>query len=306
MSNDKYILDRICLLYEIFTKAETTDGQFQNFIESEDLIISMLKCPDLASIDRVAFNSLLCQQKTTEKLPQEVGLTCLQVPPFKSTPISKYVDRIMARNKKRNWGFTPTEAKSLALKLVNHKAPLEPTGVNIWLGGNFDFNFEEAVSWISDELDLLTPSPEDGMGYIFEDNLYGEIIESYCNIVQPADKRKLNVTQIDFAPFWEQNGGIFPNLIRDKKENWPGLELLWYFALNPHVLIAIGKKFHVIFLLGVTKQSNNAGSANKSLIYIRFDKDSATKKIVASINSDDSASSRWSNATTADFCSKLE
>src|SRR5258708_36411843 len=75
------------------------------------------------------------------------------------TPVSQYADRVLARCEQRGWEF---ESKArdpimrLALKhtvLREHAGPLQPTGVQMWLGRDLAYNWAGGLALLKDELE---------------------------------------------------------------------------------------------------------------------------------------------------------
>ena len=148
------------------------------------------------------------------------------------TPVNQYADRILARSKLRGWGFDgergdPTMRLAMnRVDLREHAGPLEPTGVMLWLGRDLAYNWAEALAWLKDELEAAN------LDLTWYNYLENAAIAFYEGSEQEGNPNA-GLVGLDFHTFWDRQNGVVPREVRPKRPNWPGLEVVWFLALNP-------------------------------------------------------------------------
>lgn len=163
------------------------------------------------------------------------------------TPASQYVQLIMARSKLRQWGFTQDDADRLATALKDHRGVSNLTAVNIWLGHRLDYNWREAMLWLTDEMNKL----DCGFQIYF-----GKGKLSFLPGSERRGSRKLDAVNLDLSDFREVGESISPRELRSVGKTWPGLEIAWFLAMNPRALAVMdGKKAPCIFAPGLNHNS---------------------------------------------------
>lgn len=239
--------------------SEYPQGRIRDLLDNSYLFKALLNCPDLSKVDKKAFSAFLA---ATQPKPQ---LSILL------TPVSEYVDRIMARSELRGWGFTQTDAKELAAKLHDHYGPLTPTGVSIWLGNNLEFNWTEMIAWIKDEVE--------DVGFTFEERFSPDYQLSFYPGSEQSGNRKLGVVDLDLSTFWDPTDGVVSKYVRLKRpeSKWPGLEVPLFLALNPQVYVAMdGKTIPYMLAAGLVVYDDSLPGFNRHdrMVYVGGDWDS--------------------------------
>ncbi len=193
---------------------EPTVEQVQNLLGNGDLIQRMLDA-DLSQVDRGAFATLLTPA----------------APDIPWTPVSQYVERIMARSRLRGWGFTKKQSAALAANLTDHAGRLRPTGVTIRLGKGLEHDRAEAIAWLEDEAKAC--------GFAFEDYTGPGRTSFYVGSEQSEqeDTKCLGPVGLDLETYWDPTDGVVPSEVRRLQRFWPGLEVAWLLALNPQVYV---------------------------------------------------------------------
>lgn len=207
------------------TKLNETLGKppaevFQYLIANGDLVKMLQDAgPRLSQVDRSAFGALLTPA------PASINWT----------PVSEYVEKIAARSKLRGWGLTKGVIESLASSLVgkDHAGPLNPLGVQLWLGHDLAYNYDEMNCWLKDEVEAR-----------------GENFKAYPDASQVSflpgselsGKRRAVAVGLDLQTFWDPTNGVIPRKVRSQRSRWPGLEVGWLLALSPQVYLAIDYK----------------------------------------------------------------
>lgn len=190
--------------------------KFQYLLANGDLLRPMIDA-DLTKVDRSAFGVVLT--------PASASVAW--------TPVSKYAERIAARSKLRGWGFTKTQIDAFAASLVDHVGPLQPTGISLWLGRDLQYNWNEAMAWLRDEV----TARNDEFRTYFESRQV-----SFFPGSEQSGKRKLTVALLDLATYWNPTNGVVPDEVRTKEAKLPGLEVAWLLALSPQVYPTIDYK----------------------------------------------------------------
>lgn len=148
------------------------------------------------------------------------------------TPVTEYVERIMARSELRGWGFTELDACKLADSLRNHDhfGDLYPVSVRMWLGNDLMFNWSELMLWIEDEISASN------CGF----NSYLDVRQlAFLPGSEISGERSLDVVDLDLQTFWDKDKGIMPINARATRDKWPSLEVAVMLALNPQVYTMI-------------------------------------------------------------------
>jgi hypothetical protein len=163
------------------------------------------------------------------------------------TPVDKYPGLIMERSEQRGWGFTQDDFHKLAIELNgnDHAGLFMPTGIDIWLGNDLIFNWKEAINWLKDSLR--------GIGYELQLYVKDNRI-FFLSGSEKSGEKKLKMVNLDFAKFQAKKfkEGLTSSDVVSKKLIWPGLEVVWLLALNPHICLEIGEeKFPGLLLPGL-------------------------------------------------------
>ena len=190
--------------------------KFQYLLANGDLLKPMIDA-DLTKVDRSAFGVVLTPAFA----------------PVAWTPVDEYAERIMARSKLRGWGLTKTQIDAFAASLVDHVDPLQPTGISLWLGRDLQYNWDEAMAWMEDEVTARNDK--------FRTYFASRQVSFYPGSEQ-SGKRKLTVALLDVATYWNPTNGVVPDEVRTKEAKLPGLEVAWLLALSPQVYQAIDYK----------------------------------------------------------------
>ena len=143
------------------------------------------------------------------------------------TPVSEYVDRIMARSRLRDWGFTKTDANRLTHEMHDHDGPLTPTGVSIWLGKGLEYNWVEMLRWLRDEVHNL------GLG--LQSSFGPADLNFRRGSHKSATYRIADVVGFDLVKFWRPRDGLVVCDNLHLRREWPGLAVVALLALNPQV-----------------------------------------------------------------------
>lgn len=159
------------------------------------------------------------------------------------TPVGQYVRLIMARSELRHWGFTQDDADRLAVALKDHRGVSNLTAVNIWLGHRLDYNWREAMLWLTDEMNKLDCGLQ---------TYFGKGKLSFLPGSERRGSRELNAVNLDLSDFRVVGESVGPRELRSVRKSWPGLEIAWFLALNPQALAVMdGKKAPCIFAPGL-------------------------------------------------------
>lgn len=207
-------LDQGKQLLGLFQQA--TVGEIQNFLSNEDLVEAMITA-DLSKVDRSAFAALLAPA------PKSINWT----------PVSEYAEKIAARSKLRGWGLTMAQIDTFAATLKDHAGPLLPTGISLWLGRDLQYNWDEAIAWLNDEVTARNEK--------FQPYFYASQLSFYPGSGQ-SGKRKLTAVGLDIDTFWDRTNGLNLKETRPHRATWPGLEVAWLLALNPQACLEIDRK----------------------------------------------------------------
>jgi hypothetical protein len=204
-------LDQGKKVLDLFQKATTEE--IQNFLSNGDLVKAMIVA-DLSKVDRSAFATLLAPA------PKSINWT----------PVNEYAEKIAARSKLRGWGLTKAQIDSFAATLKDHAGPLLPTGISLWLGRNLQYNWDEAMAWLNDEVSARNEK--------FKPYFDASRLSFYPGSEQ-SGKRKLTAVGLDIDVLWDRTNGFSPKGTRPHRATWPGLEVAWLLALNPQVYLGI-------------------------------------------------------------------
>lgn len=149
------------------------------------------------------------------------------------TPVGQYVHRIMDRSDKCGWGFTSQDADILSANLQDHESPMRPTGVDIWLGNDLQYNWQQAVDWLREEVKTL------GHKLLV---FFKPISLSFLPNCERQLGLNLDVVKLDFKTFWNPSEGLSSKKVLSNRSIWPGLEIAWFLALNPQVFMNMDGK----------------------------------------------------------------
>lgn len=162
------------------------------------------------------------------------------------TSVDEYVDRIMARNELRDWGFTNKHADELRrqLKGHDHADRLSPVGVRIWRGRDLAYNWAESLAWLQDEVKAQ------GLEYC-------QNFDSEPTFYPGSEiKGKPNLTAVGLDLMWDSKDGLVPSEVRYPRLYWQrrsllSLEVPDLLCLNPQLMhIMDGKTFPFLMAAG--------------------------------------------------------
>lgn len=142
------------------------------------------------------------------------------------TPVEQYQEKIRARAELRGWKIPEDQLVTIGQATDYHTGPLEPTSIKLWLGGDLAYNVAEALAWLKDELEAA------GIDLEWYNYLEGVSL-SWFPGSEMSGGPSLAITKLDFQTFWDRTNGVVPNEVRPKRPYWPGLEVIWFLALNP-------------------------------------------------------------------------
>lgn len=211
---------------------DPTVEQVQNILGNGDLFKQLLET-DLTKVDRELFAAAL-------RPP---------VPQPSYTPVADYVDRIMARNELRDWGFTAKHADALRQQLegLDHAGPLAPVGVRIWRGRDLAYNWAESIAWLQDEVKAQ------GLEYY----KYFDSVPTFSPGSEIKGKHSLTAVGLDFS-LWDPKDGLVPNEVRPQQPCWPSLEVPDLLCLNPQLIhIMDGENFPFLMATGLVVVSDD-------------------------------------------------
>lgn len=172
---------------------------------------------DFSKIDRAAFTASLTPNPT----------------PFAWRPVGEYAERISQWNNMRNWGLSGVQISTLANSIVDHLDPLHPTGIDLWLGRNLAYNWREAMICLQTEVEAI--------GEKFVPYIDGDRIK-FLSGSEQAGQPSLGVALLTIDDGSSSEHGVVPDEVRETGDRFPGLEVAWLLALNPHAYRAIGAK----------------------------------------------------------------
>jgi len=222
-------------VYDFLKKLELSDVQSKNLNRNPHLESLLSNCSNLSQFNSERFKALLNEE------PVEI--------PWTST--DQYIERIMKRNDKRNWGLTMYNVKCFMLYLKKHRSSLNPTGVNIWLGKGLVYNWTEAMFWLKDELEALN--------HDFKISFDTSRIKFRSNFKRRSDCG-LFAVKLDVGTYWNPVNGIAPwDILRSSSiKVWPDLSIPFTLALNPQVFTKMdGKTIPYMWAPGLVIDSNN-------------------------------------------------
>lgn len=149
------------------------------------------------------------------------------------TPVNQYADRVLARCEQRGWELFDEKRRDPLMRLAmnredlrQHAGPLEPTGIKLWLGHNLAYNWAEALAWLKDEL----------VAADIDLQWYNYLEDSAITFYEGSEQEggpNAGLVGLDFHTFWDRPHAPVPKEVRPKRPNWPGLEVVWFLALNP-------------------------------------------------------------------------
>ena len=191
--------------------------ELQNLISNGDLL-KLMMVADLSKVNRKLFGELV--------IPPPA------IPAGLLTPVSQLVERFMARNELRKWGFGDKDAATIQKRLEghNHAGAQLPVSFSAWLGKDLRYNWQEMLAWLFDTARELGLNPQDYIGNAALGFYPGSEIRG---------RRKLSVVGLDFQSFLDQRNGIVPNNARPKRSIWPSLEVPLFLNLNPGYMKAM-------------------------------------------------------------------
>lgn len=207
--------------------------EVQNLIERGDLV-KMLARANKAWLDR---DTLLSQLRPP-------------TPVSGYSPVSSYVERIMARAKVRGWKLTQQHTDSLSAQLQghDHTGPLAPVGASMWLG-NLDFTWSELFLWLEDE------ARDQGLEYY----QYFTSTPTFYSGSKQAGDPFLKAVGFDLS-LWDPQNGVVPKEERKKagrQYHWPSLEVPLLLCLNPGLMkVMDGTSFPFLMAPGLVVDSD--------------------------------------------------
>ncbi len=156
--------------------------------------------------------------------------------------VDTYVDAIYERSRLRKWGFSKKRIERALTGVQEHKDVLHPSAIKLSLGKGAAHDWSEANLWLADAI----KQPDYEQRY-FDDCTTcgaGPSWFHYANNSMPFEKPGSHVapSYLDLDTFnlkeevaWNDRE-IMLYLI-DTRKTWPGLDLIWLFALNPEMFM---------------------------------------------------------------------
>ena len=185
-------------------------------------------------------------------------------PPSGLTRVSQYAHKLNGWNDQFDLGLTAEGIAHVMSALPDHDGLLLPTGIKLTLGRGLQHDWEVGMKILAYELDKL--------GVRFTEYFDASRL-SYFAGSEPEhpDGVELDVALLDLQTFWDPRSGIVPREVRKqlKGQPMPGLEVVWFLALNPQVFLAMdGKTMPYLWAAGLVVDSD-------SLPYFGRDSDGA-------------------------------
>ncbi|MGB4761936.1 MAG: hypothetical protein WBP12_01100 [Candidatus Saccharimonas sp.] len=171
------------------------------------------------------------------------------------TPTSEYSDRILRRSAERGWGLSYIVANILSAQLRDHRAVLQPMGVQISLGKGWKYDYYEAITWLRAELSLIELPLR-----VFP-NMDGAQPHTSSGVADTQGPAAFPV-RLDFGRYWAPGAGQMPEYVCADAtiERWPGLEVIWFLALNPQYLLAMdNERYPYLWVPGMRMGPRGAG-----------------------------------------------
>lgn len=162
---------------------------------------------------------------------------------FMWNPVSTYADVIFARSELRGWGLDQEYIESALAGIRDHQDVLHPSATKLFLGKGAAYDWAEANIWLADTLVDID------YGRYFDDcsmvcNAKHENWFQYARNSGPVDESvpELAPSYLDMDSFHLQQEVAWndrPMMMRliDRRDAWPGTDLVWLFALNPEMFV---------------------------------------------------------------------
>lgn len=165
--------------------------------------------------------------------------------------VDTYAEAISARSQLRGWGLDRDSIESALSAIRGHKDVLHPTAITLSLGKGAGYDWAEANAWMADSL------KEHGSKYFDDCSAYFSMpVESGTSSGRfhyPERSRLISDSEPELAPsyldlerFHFKDSAIWGVLsVMDiinrgqtgRLNGWPGLDMLWLFALNSEMYL---------------------------------------------------------------------
>ena len=145
------------------------------------------------------------------------------------TPVESYPELIAARRDQRGWRLSDQQIEQFAGQLVTHAGRLQPTGARLWLGESLRFNWDELRLWALDMAAAAGLVPNDWVN---------NLSVAFWPGSERGGEPSLEPCGLDFETYWCPQEGIVPRDVQQENEDWPGLEVATFCALNPRYMVA--------------------------------------------------------------------
>lgn len=149
------------------------------------------------------------------------------------TPVENYAELIAARRDLRGWQVTDELINQFAHDLVPHSGRLAPTSARFWLGGDLRYNWDEFRLWALEEAAKADLMPNDWVA---------SMSASFWPGSERTGEPSLGVCGLNLETYWRPGEGIVPRDIRQPGQDWPGLEVPVFLALNPVYMLAMNSE----------------------------------------------------------------
>lgn len=226
-------------LLALFAEAKASTEQVQQLLANGELLKQLLRAEDLRQVDRSAFAALL-----VSPAPQ------IDWSPLSGSPDS-YFDQIVHRNQLRKWGLATKVLDKLGQQLANctltHNGLL-PVSVELWLGRDLAYNWQEQMLWLADGVREL--------GYEWHEYFDASKISFYAGAQSPR-RKSAQVVGLDLARYWDRENGLVPHEVRQQQQSWPGLSVATLLAFNPQMVVSMdGETVPCMFAPGLVVDSD--------------------------------------------------
>lgn len=156
--------------------------------------------------------------------------------------VDSYASAIYTRSQLRDWKLTKDQIDTALAGIQDHRDVLHPSAIKLTLGQGAAYDWSEANLWLADAI----KQPDYEQRYFDDCTTCGSGPDwfHYANHSIPFEGPGPNIapSYLDLDTFnlkdevpWNDRE-IMLRLI-DKRKAWPGIDLVWLFALNPEMFM---------------------------------------------------------------------
>lgn len=158
-----------------------------------------------------------------------------------------YADALWERSQLRGWRLTKKYISSALSGIRDHQDVLHPTAVKLSLGKGAAYDWAEASAWLADSIasfDEFMRRYFDDCTMVSEHNGSGKNWFHYARNSGPKVQSgpELEPSYLDLDSFnlkeevpWNDRPMMLD--IINQREVWPGVDLVWLFAMNPEMYL---------------------------------------------------------------------